>query len=177
MIGQKTRTIEVEYVGSAHSGASAVSPIRITFDLDAEGQLRLQNSRSINIQHFTNIMMLGQPTDLQIRSEFSSELKADGSDMIELLSKIVSPAVNVLEAPKFFSLQGQSSSEAPTASQVGLSHPYTLKSVLFKTTGVFNYQDQPLVATDIYSQYESSRMQQLKACVKLHFFLLARVEA
>ncbi|KAG0342334.1 hypothetical protein BG000_005394 [Podila horticola] len=162
MVGQKTRTIEVEYVGSAHSGASAVSPIRITFDLDADGQLRLLNSRSINIQHLTNIMMLGQPTDLQIRSEFSSELKADRSDMVDLLSKIVLPAANVLEAPKFFSLQGQSSSEAPAASQVGLSHPYTLKSVLFKTTGVFNYQDQPLVATDIYSQYESSRMQQLK---------------
>ncbi|KAG0039801.1 hypothetical protein BGZ82_006654 [Podila clonocystis] len=162
MVGQKTRTIEVEYVGSALSEVSVVPPIRVTFELDADGQLRLLSSRSVNIQHFTNIMMLGQPTDVQIRSEFSSELKADSPDMVELLSKIVSPAANVLEAPKFFSFQGQSSSEAPAASQVGLSHPYTLKSVLFKTTGVFNYQDHALVATDIYSQYGSGRMQQLK---------------
>ncbi|KAF9296519.1 hypothetical protein BGZ74_010308 [Mortierella antarctica] len=161
MIGHKTRTIEVEYVGSALSGVSVVPPIRVTFEVDADGQLRLQSSRSVNIQHFTNIMLLGQPTDIQIRSEFSSELKADSSDMAELLSKIGSPAANVLEAPKFFSFQGPSS-EAPAASQVGLSHPYTLKSVLFKTTGVFNYQDLPLVATDISSQYGSSRMQQLK---------------
>ncbi|KAG0083110.1 hypothetical protein BGZ93_006375 [Podila epicladia] len=161
MVGDKTRTIEVEYVGSALSCVSVVSPIRFTFELDADGQLRLQSGRSVNIQHITNIMLLGQPTDIQIRSEFSSELKADRSDVAELLRKIGSPAAHVLEAPKFFSFQAPSS-EAPAASQVGLSHPYTLKSILFKTTGVFNYKDLPLVATDIYSQYGSGRMQQLK---------------
>lgn len=110
--------------------------------------------------------MLGQPSDLQIRSEFSSELQTESSDMAELLRKIESPAANVLEAPKFFSFQGPPSG-ASVASQVGLSHPYTLKSVLFKTIAVFNYQDMPLVATDIGSHYGSSRMQQLKVCVEL----------
>lgn len=111
-------------------------------------------------------MMLGQPNDLQIRCEFSSELQAESLDMAELLRKIESPATNILEAPKFFSFQGPPS-EAPVASQVGLSHPYTLKSVFFKTTGVFNYQGMPLVATDIGNQNGSSRMQQLKVCVEL----------
>lgn len=110
--------------------------------------------------------MLGQPNDLQIRSEFSSELQAESSDMAELLRKIESPAANVLEAPKFFSFQRPPSGTS-VASQVGLSHPYTLKSVLFKTTAVFNYQNMPLVATDIGNHYGSSRMQQLKVCVEL----------
>ncbi|KAG0372485.1 hypothetical protein BGX24_000190 [Mortierella sp. AD032] len=167
--GPKTRTIEVEYTPS--SSGPSVSPAdqtltRIIFELNNDGELCIKEGRSIDRQLLTNIMMLEQPLDMQIKSEISTVLAPDSTGMKALLAQTTLPFANRLDCPGFFSFNSDSDTvSTPAASQVGLrltTPTHTLKSILMKTTGVFQLNGLPLVASDISDQYGQVRRQELK---------------
>ncbi|KAF9428238.1 hypothetical protein BGZ94_002995 [Podila epigama] len=162
LFGEKSRTVEIEYVGSALSGASKLPPMKFTLGMDAEGKLRVLGGRYINGQQTANLMMLSQPTDIQIRSEFSTDIKMDNLDLNDLLRQVKASSTGKLEVPRFFTFNHQQDAGVPVASQIGLAPTYTLKSVLFRTTGLFNLQGLTLVASDVSEQYGLFRMHQLK---------------
>ncbi|KAF8938122.1 hypothetical protein EDD21DRAFT_406024 [Dissophora ornata] len=168
LVSPKSKTIEAEYIPSSrlsHSTISqdmALSPLRITFTLNNEGELCVRDGKVLNRQFFANLMMLGQPTDIQIRSELSTRIEAESPALKELMSQTTLPYANRLQCPSFFSFKDLSTT--PAASQVGLgSAPtHTLSTILFKTSGVFNYHGLPLVASDIVDQHGHVRRQELK---------------
>ena len=41
---------------------------------------------------------------------------------------------------------------------------HTLKSILFRTSGIFNYHGLPLIASEVGDQYGLVRRQELKVC-------------
>ncbi|KAF8928212.1 hypothetical protein BGZ47_001759 [Haplosporangium gracile] len=167
--GPKIRTIEVEYTPSSRTQETLgdQKSTRIIFELNNEGELCIQEGRSIDRQLLTNIMVLDQPMDLQIRSEVSTQLPPDSTAMKALLAQTTLPFANRLDCPAFFSFNNDIHiSSTPAAAQVGLGSTaaptHTLKSILMKTTGVFQYYGFPLVATDINDQYGQVRRQELK---------------
>ncbi|KAF9122124.1 hypothetical protein BGW39_010000 [Mortierella sp. 14UC] len=167
--GPKTRTIEVEYTPSSrnHAGSSVdPRPTRVIFELNNEGELVIQEGRSIDRQLLTNIMILNQPLDVQFRSEISTALSPDSTAMKALLEQTTLPFANRLDCPAFFSFNNDSyTSATPAASQVGLGSiipTHTLKSILMKTTGVFQFYGLPVLASDISDQYGQVRRQELK---------------
>ncbi|KAG0268411.1 hypothetical protein BGZ95_002467 [Linnemannia exigua] len=167
--GPKTRTIEVEYTPSSRGPSASPADqmlTRIIFELNNDGELFIQEGRSIDRQLLTNIMMLEQPLDMQIRSEISTVLTPDSRAMKALLAQTTLPFANRLDCPAFFSFNNDSHTlSTPAASQVGLNSAtptHTLKSILMKTTGVFKLNGLPLVASDISDQYGQVRRQELK---------------
>ncbi|KAF9101644.1 hypothetical protein BGX29_005424 [Mortierella sp. GBA35] len=172
LVGPKSRTIEVEYTPSSRALTSSADlhSTHIIFELNNDGELCIQEGRSIDKQLLTNFMMVGQPVDVQIRTEVSTRLSPESAAMKELLAQTTLPFANRLDCPAFFSfkddLRTSSSSSAPAAAQVGLGSTtaptHTLKSVLMKTTGVFDFYGLPLVASDIGDQYGQVRRQELK---------------
>ncbi|KAG0292829.1 hypothetical protein BGZ96_003600 [Linnemannia gamsii] len=167
--GPKTRTIEVEYTPSSRTqpAMAELRSTRITFELNNDGELCIQQGRSIDRQLLTNIMVLNQPMDMQIRSEISTHLSPDSTAMKVLLEKTTLPFANRLDCPAFFSFNNNiHNSSTPAAAQVGLGSTvaptHTLKSILMKTTGVFQLDGLPLVASDISDQYGQVRRQELK---------------
>ncbi|KAF9586247.1 hypothetical protein BGW38_008015 [Lunasporangiospora selenospora] len=207
LVGSKTRTIDVEYVPTAwvssspsnnelsDSAAAMKRRVHITLEMnDQEESVYLHNSKFEDRQLLANMMMLGQPTDIQIRSGLSTRLGPENRSLKELLSKTTLLSTSQLECPRFFSFgetaslsspsssplslspsssQPSSSAETPSissttvssspiVSQLGLATTHTLKSVQFKTTGVFNFMGLPLVASDIRDQHSQTRKQELK---------------
>ncbi|KAG0361187.1 hypothetical protein BC939DRAFT_501023 [Gamsiella multidivaricata] len=164
LVGLKTKTIEVEYIPSSSSSVQnpVLDPIRVIFMLDNEGELCVQDGKAINRQWLANLMMLGQPTDIQIRSELATRIDAKSPVLNELLSQTALSFANRLQCPNFYSFRNLSSETA--AAQLGLSTgpTHTLKTVLFKTTGIFDYHGLPLVASDIVNQHGRIRKQELK---------------
>ncbi|KAG9063195.1 hypothetical protein KI688_004796 [Linnemannia hyalina] len=167
--GPKIRTIEVEYTPSSRTQETSAEQriTRIVFELNNEGELCIQEGRSIDRQLLTNIMVLDQPMDLQIRSEISTLLSPDSTAMKALLMQTTLPFASRLDCPTFFSFGGDmQTASAPAVAQVGLGSTaaptHTLKSILMKTTGVFQHCGFPLVATDINDQYGQVRRQELK---------------
>lgn len=167
--GPKTRTIEVEYTPSSRTQETSGEQrtTRIIFELNNEGELCIQEGRSIDRQLLTNIMVLDQPMDLQIKSEISTLISPDSTAMKALLAQTMLPFANRLDCPVFFSFgSDMQTASAPVVAQVGLgstaSPTHTLKSILMKTTGVFQHCGFPLVATDINDQYGQVRRQELK---------------
>ncbi|KAF9140703.1 hypothetical protein BGX30_006141 [Mortierella sp. GBA39] len=167
--GPKIRTIEVEYTPSSRTQETSAEQrtTRIIFELNNEGELCIQEGRSIDRQLLTNIMVLDQPMDLQIKSEISTLLSPDSTAMKALLMQTTLPFANRLDCPAFFSFgSDMQTTSAPAVAQVGLGSTaaptHTLKSILMKTTGVFQHYGFPLVATDINDQYGQVRRQELK---------------
>ncbi|KAF9901373.1 hypothetical protein EC991_006224 [Linnemannia zychae] len=167
--GPKTRTIEVEYTPSSRTDSASPAdqkPTRIIFELNNEGELVIQEGRSIDKQLLANIMMLDQPLDMQFKSEISTALSPDSTVMKTLLEQTTLPFANRLDCPAFFSFNNDSySSATPAASQVGLGSTiptHTLKSIIMKTTGVFQFYGLPVVASDISDQYGQVHRQELK---------------
>ncbi|KAK5801998.1 hypothetical protein F5H01DRAFT_355128 [Linnemannia elongata] len=169
LVGPKTRTIEVEYTPSSRTQETSAEQrtTRIIFELNNEGELCIQEGRSIDRQLMTNIMVLDQPMDLQIKSEISTLLSPDSTAMKALLAQTTLPFYNRLDCPAFFSFgSDMQTGSAPAVAQVGLGSTaaptHTLKSILMKTTGVFQHYGFPLVATDINDQFGQVRRQELK---------------
>ncbi|KAG0081894.1 hypothetical protein BGZ90_002748 [Linnemannia elongata] len=169
LVGPKTRTIEVEYTPSSRTQETSAEQrtTRIIFELNNEGELCIQEGRSIDRQLMTNIMVLDQPMDLQIKSEISTLLSPDSTAMKALLARTTLPFYNRLDCPAFFSFgSDMQTGSAPAVAQVGLGSTaaltHTLKSILMKTTGVFQHYGFPLVATDINDQFGQVRRQELK---------------
>ncbi|KAH7046154.1 hypothetical protein BKA57DRAFT_465837 [Linnemannia elongata] len=169
LVGPKTRTIEVEYTPSSRTQEASAEQrtTRIIFELNNEGELCIQEGRSIDRQLMTNIMVLDQPMDLQIKSEISTLLSPDSTAMKALLAQTTLPFYNRLDCPAFFSFgSDMQTGSAPVVAQVGLGSTaaptHTLKSILMKTTGVFQHYGFPLVATDINDQFGQVRRQELK---------------
>lgn len=167
--GPKTKTIEVEYTPSSRTQPTMTDlrSTRVAFELNNDGELCIQQGQSIDRQLLTNIMVLDQPMDLQIRSEITTRLSPDSAAMKALLAKTTLPFANRLDCPAFFSFNNDiHSSSIPAAAQVGLGSTvtptHTLKSILMKTTGVFQFYGLPLVASDISDQYGQVRRQELK---------------
>ncbi|KAG0315853.1 hypothetical protein BGZ99_007231 [Dissophora globulifera] len=180
LISPKTRTIEAEYLPSsrfalstsshveAASKASPLRPIRVTFILNNEGELCLQDGRTLNKQSLANLMMLSQPTDIQIRSELLTTMNVEAPSLKELLHQTTLPYANRLQCPSFFSFNDAlAATTTPAVAQLGLgmgsSAPtHTLKTVLFRTSGIFDFHGLPLVASDIVDQHGHVRKQELK---------------
>ncbi|KAF9157055.1 hypothetical protein BG015_007581 [Linnemannia schmuckeri] len=169
LVEPKIRTIEVEYTPSSRTQETLGDQrsTRVIFELNNEGELCIQEGRSIDRQLLTNIMVLDQPMDLQIRSEISTQLPPDSTAMRALLAQTTLPFANRLDCPAFFSFSDDIHiSSTPAVAQVGLGSTaaptHTLKSILMKTTGVFQHYGFPLVATDINDQYGQVRRQELK---------------
>jgi hypothetical protein len=146
---------------------------RIIFELNNDGELCIQQGRSIDRQLLANIMVFDQPMDFQIRSEVTTHLSPDSTAMKALLAQTTLPFANRLDCPAFFSFNNDvHNSSTPAAAQVGLGSTaaptHTLKSILMKTTGVFQHYGFPLVASDISDQYGQVRRQELK--VHPHIF-------
>ncbi|KAI1319990.1 hypothetical protein EDD11_002321 [Mortierella claussenii] len=167
----KMKTIEAQYTPSskvlqtlgAH-GSTSPSPLRIIFQLNNEGELYIHDGRTIDRQIVVNFMMLGQPTDVQIRSEISTKIDVQSTALRDLMSKTNLQFANALVCPRFFAFNDMLST--PIAAQLGLQGTstltHTLRSVYFRTTGVFDYHGLPLVASDIIDQYGNVRKQDLK---------------
>ncbi|KAF9364756.1 hypothetical protein BGX34_000488 [Mortierella sp. NVP85] len=173
LVSPKTKTIEAEYIPSSKILqpsdllTPALVPVRVVFTLDHEGNLIIQDGKAINRQLLANLMLLDQPTDIQIRSELASRIEPESPILTELMSQTTLLTANRLQCPSFFSFGGispPSASSVPAAAQVGLGSgsTHTLRSVLFRTTGVFDYNGLPLVASDIIDQYGQVRRQELK---------------
>jgi hypothetical protein len=142
-------------------------PVRMTFELDGEGMLVAQDGLSVSKRLHSNLMMLGQPTDIQIRGEWSSKLQLESSSIQKLIKETSLPFANKMHCPEFFNFEGSSSSLTSTASvsDVGLSgNSHTLNSILFRTSGIFNYYGLPLIASEVGDQYGLVRRQELKVC-------------
>ncbi|KAF9188321.1 hypothetical protein BGZ50_001436 [Haplosporangium sp. Z 11] len=172
-LGPQRRTIEVEYIPSSRLSQSlgaqdpaslqSLSPIRIVLFVNEIGELCIDYGKVIDKQLQANIMVLDQATDVQIRGELSTKIKAEESSPLkELLAQMTLPFSNSLLCPSFFSFHGVNS--APAAAQLGLgSMPtHTLKSVLFKTSADFNFHNMKMTASDIGDQYGQVRRQELK---------------
>ncbi|KAF9922248.1 hypothetical protein FBU30_007687 [Linnemannia zychae] len=171
--GPKTKAIEVEYVPTSRAlpALAGQGITRITFELDNEGDLCIQEGRKLEKQLLTNIMMFDQPLDLQIRSEVTTKLSPDSKSMKALLAQSTLPFANRLDCPAFYSFDNNSNhlSSTPAVAQVGLwatAPTHTLKSVLMKTTGVFQVFGLPLVASEITDQFGQVRRQELKLLLK-----------
>ncbi|KAF9359940.1 hypothetical protein BGX26_010985 [Mortierella sp. AD094] len=171
LVSSKTKTIEVEYIPTSRRlpslnsmGPTALSPIRISLQFNHDGELYIQDGRAVNRRFLANLMMLGQPTDVQIRGELFTKIETQAPVLNELLSQTTLPFANRLNCPSFYSFTDPLSSSTPAAAKVGLgSAPtHTLKSVMFKTVGVFDYHGLPLVASDVVDQYGHVRKQELK---------------
>ncbi|KAG0000894.1 hypothetical protein BGZ65_003974 [Modicella reniformis] len=173
LVSLKTKTIEAEYIPSSRllqassTPDPALRPIRIVFALNHDGDLIIQDGRTVNRQFLANLMMLGQPTDVQIRGELATRIELESPILSELMSQTTLVSSNRLQCPNFFSFRGLSplsSSSIPAAAQVGLGSipTHTLRTVSFKTTGIFDYNGLSLVASDIVDQYGHVRKQELK---------------
>ncbi|KAF9964667.1 hypothetical protein BGZ70_006128 [Mortierella alpina] len=177
LVGPKSKSIEVEYTPSAGyldesvrqqdgviTSGSSLSPIRIIFELNNEGLLCIKSAKTVNKQVSTNIMMLGQPTDIQVRSEMSTALGVDSPSLSELLSRSELLFADKLQCPSFFSFKESTVDSTPAAAQLGLGSTFThtLSKVLFRTTGVFDYRGLPLVASEVGDQYGQVCKQELK---------------
>ncbi|KAG0054600.1 hypothetical protein BGZ83_010897 [Gryganskiella cystojenkinii] len=166
LVGSKLRTIDVEYVQSSRVPSSGISqgPVRLTFELDNDGILVAQGGLSITKRVFANYMMLGQPSDIQFRGEWSSKLLLESPSIQKLVSETSLPFANRLHCPQFFSFAGSTlTSSSGSVSDVGLSgSTHTLKSIMFRTSGVFNFKGLPLVASEVQDQYGLIRKQELK---------------
>ena len=111
LVGSKLRTIDVEYIPSSRSSvADTKGPIRMTFELDGEGMLVAQGGHSVSKRLHSNLMMLGQPTDIQIRGEWSSKLQLENSSIQKLIKETSLPFANKMHCPEFFNFEGSSSS-------------------------------------------------------------------
>ncbi|GJJ71146.1 hypothetical protein EMPS_03496 [Entomortierella parvispora] len=165
LIGPKLRTIDVEYVLSSRSllatGAKE-GPIRLTLELDNEGTLLAQGGQLINKRVYSNLMMLGQPTDIQIRGEWSKDLERSSPSVQKFIAETSLPFSNKLHCPEFFSFEKERPLSGASVSDVGLSGTHTLKSILFRTSGVFSYHGLPLIASEVGDQYGLIRRQELK---------------
>lgn len=167
LIGSKLRTIDVEYILSSRSssttGDKKEGPIRLTLELDNEGTLVAQGGQYINQRVYSNLMMLGQPTDIQIRGEWSTDLQPSSPSIQRLVAETSLPFSNKLNCPEFFSFDSKQSMAEASVADVGLSSgTHTLKSILFRTSGVFNYHGLPLIASEVGDQYGLIRRQELK---------------
>ncbi|KAF9988932.1 hypothetical protein BGZ75_008226 [Mortierella antarctica] len=178
LVGPKSKSIEVEYTPSAGyldesvrqqdgviTSGSPLSPIRIIFELNNEGLLCIKSAKTVNKQVSTNIMMLGQPTDIQLRSEMSTVIGVDSLFLSELLSRSELLFADKLQCPSFFSFKETAAVDStPAAAQLGLGSKFThtLSKVMFRTTGVFDYRGLPLVASEVGDQYGQVRKQELK---------------
>ncbi|GJJ79239.1 hypothetical protein EMPS_11599 [Entomortierella parvispora] len=102
LIGPKLRTIDVEYVLSSRSllatGAKE-GPIRLTLELDNEGTLLAQGGQLINKRVYSNLMMLGQPTDIQIRGECYHGLPLIASEVGDQYGLIRRQELKLLPVP------------------------------------------------------------------------------
>ncbi|KAF9948747.1 hypothetical protein BGZ72_009372 [Mortierella alpina] len=177
LVGPKSKSIEVEYTPSSgylaessrgqdgiSTSESLLRPIRIIFELNNEGILCIKSAKTVNRQVSTDIMMLGQPTDIQLRSEMSTAVGVDSPSLSELLSRSELLFADKLQCPSFFSFRETAVASTPAAAQLGLGSMFThtLSKVLFRTTGVFDYQGLPLVASEVGDQYGQVRKQELK---------------
>ncbi|KAF8982031.1 hypothetical protein BGZ46_001932 [Entomortierella lignicola] len=172
LVAPKTKIIEVEYIPTSRrleslpsTSPMALAPIRITLQLNNEGELYIQDGRAVNRYFLTNLMMLDQPTDVQIRSELVTKIETESPVLTELLSQTGLPFINRLQCPSFYSFIDPLS--APSVAKVGLGSvpTHTLKSIMFKTVGVFDYHGLPLVASDVVDQYGHARKQELKVWI------------
>ncbi|KAF9572982.1 hypothetical protein EC968_009187 [Mortierella alpina] len=176
LVGPKSKSIEVEYSPSAAyvdesmkqdgviASESPLNPIRIIFELNNEGLLCIKSAKTVNKQVLTDIMMLGQPIDIQLRGELSTALEVDSPSLAELLSRSELLFADKLQCPSFFSFRETAVDSTPAAAQLGLGSTFThtLSKVLFRTTGVFDYRGLPLVASEVGDQYGQVRKQELK---------------
>ncbi|KAF9112219.1 hypothetical protein BGX27_003774 [Mortierella sp. AM989] len=171
LISPKTKTIEVEYIPTSRRLSSlssldpnTLAPIRIDFQFNHEGELYIHDAKSVNRHFFANLMMLDQPTDVQIRGELVTKIESESLALNDLLSRTTLPFANRLQCPSFYSFIDPLSSPVPAAANVGLgSTPtHTLRSIMFRTVGVFDFNGLPLVASDITDQYGHIRKQELK---------------
>ncbi|KAF9288448.1 hypothetical protein BGZ68_000239 [Mortierella alpina] len=177
LVGPKSKSIEVEYTPSSGyldesirqqdgviSSGPPLRPIRIIFELNNEGLLCIRSAKTVNKQVSTDIMMLGQPTDIQLRSEMSTAMDVESPSLSELLSRSELLFADKLQCPSFFSFKEAAVDSMPAAAQLGLGSTFThtLNKVLFRTTGVFDYRGLPLVASEVGDQYGQVRKQELK---------------
>ena len=166
LIGSKLRTIDVEYVLSSRSSSATGNkegPIRLTLELDNEGTLVAQGGQFIDQRLYSNLMMLGQPTDLQIRGEWSTNLQLSSPSIQRLMAETYLPFSNQLHCPEFFSFERERPVAGASVADVGLSSgTHTLKSILFRTSGVFSYHGLPLIASEVGDQYGLIRRPELK---------------
>ncbi|KAG0239299.1 hypothetical protein BGX31_002864 [Mortierella sp. GBA43] len=173
LVSPKTKTIEVEYVPSSRflsasdSSDPALIPIRVVFTLNHEGDLIIQGAKAVNRQFLSNIMMFSQPTDVQLRSELSTTIEPGSPILSELTNHTTLLSTNRLQCPSFHTFRNllpSSASAVPAAAQLGLGlvPTHTLRSVLFRTSGIFDYEGLPLVASDIIDQYGQVRRQEIK---------------
>ncbi|KAF9437936.1 hypothetical protein BGZ76_010479 [Entomortierella beljakovae] len=174
LISPKSKVIEVEYIPSSRQQPTLdtsepinSSAVRLSFQFDNDGELYIHDGHVVNRQTLANLMMLGHPTDVQIRSELLTKIDADSPVLKDILNQTTLPYINRLQCPSFYPFNGASISSTPAAAKIGLdlTPTHTLRSILFKTTGIFNFNGLPLIASDIVDQLGKVRKQELKLLI------------